>query len=252
MRFPLLLAAGWLANLGVALAAPPGYHPPRRYLNARNQPYMRPGMRLTVSGNLAYYNGDITNRLSDNTLRVGYGLGLSQVISPRVSVAAEASVLFLKAKDYYPSRGLSFDSNNGLLTATVRYNLLEDKSLYTSVNHKSTPGVVFVEAGLGAVLYNPTAYVADGLGHPVQLRPETNNRYPALAGVLPVGLGGTLRANSHLYLTLNALYYFTTTDLLDDISQRANPKQPDNFATLSLKAEFAFGKKKRRPLAHYD
>lgn len=252
MRFPLLLATFWLATLGAALAGPPGYHAPRRRYNARNQPYIRPAARLFVSGNLAYYNGDLTNRFADNTFQLGPGLGLTQALSPRFTFSSELSLLYLQAKDFYPGRGYSFESTNGLLQATLRYNIFEDKSMYSGLMQQPSPAQLFVEAGAGLLLTSPTAYQADGAGGRVQLPAEAGNSYPLLAGVFPVGLGGTLKASPHLYLTLDALYYFTTTDLLDDISQRANPKQPDNFATLSLKIEYAFHKKKGAPLVHFD
>ena len=253
MRFSLLLATLALAPLCAALAStPPGYHAPRRRYTARKQPYIRPAARIHFSGNLAYYNGDITSRFADNTFRLGYGVGFTQALSPRLTFSTELSAFYLKAKDFYPGRGYSFDSNNGLLQATLRYNLFEDKSMLTGLNQVSSPGQLFVEAGAGLLLTSPTAYQADGLGGVQQLLPETRAGYPLLAAAFPVGIGGTLRATPHLYFTLDALYYFTTTDLLDDISQRGNPKQPDNFATLTLKIEYAFGKKKRHPLTHDD
>ncbi|MGI4833057.1 MAG: hypothetical protein ACRYFK_06295 [Janthinobacterium lividum] len=252
MRNSLLLATSWLATLGAAQASPPGYHAPRRRYNARNQPYIRPAARLNANLNLAYYNGDLTNRLSDNTLRAGYGLGVTQALSPRFTFSTELSVFYLKAKDYYPGRGYRFESTNGLLQATLRYNIFEDKSMYAGLQQQSSPAQLFVEAGAALLLTSPTVYQNDGAGGATQLPAELGNSYPLVAGAFPVGIGGTLKASPHLYFTLDALYYFTTTDLLDDVSVRANPKQPDNFATLSLKIEYAFGKKKRAPLAHFD
>ncbi|NML66044.1 hypothetical protein HHL22_12595 [Hymenobacter sp. RP-2-7] len=252
MRTSPLFAILWLATLGAAHAGPPGYHAPRRRYNARNQAYIRPAARIHGSLNVAYYNGDLTNRLSDNTLRVGYGVGVTQALSPRFTFSSELSVLYLKAKDFYPGRGYSFESTNGLLQATLRYNIFEDKSMYSGLMQQSSPAQLFVEAGAGLLLTSPTAYQNDGAGGAIQLPAEGRNSYPLLAGAFPVGIGGTLKASPHLYFTLDALYYFTTTDLLDDISQRANPRQPDNFATLTLKVEYAFGKKRRVPLTHYD
>lgn len=252
MRFPLLLTTLWLATLGEAVASPPGYRAPRRRYSARHLAYIRPPGRIHASVNLGYYNGDLTNNFSDNTFRVGYGLGFTQALSPHLTFSTELAMLYLKAKDHYPARGYRFDSNNGLLHATLRYNIFEDKSMYVGLNKKPSPAQLFVEAGAGLLLTDPTAYQADGAGAVQQLPAETGSSYPQLAAVFPVGIGGTLKATPHLYFTLDALYYFTTTDVLDDFSQRANPKQPDNFATLTLKVEYAFGKKKPRTLVHYD
>lgn len=253
MRISTLLATCCLAAQGLtAWASPPGYHTPRRRYTSRNQAYVRPPLRIHLSSNLAYYNGDLTNRFQDNTFRPGFGLGLTQVLSPRFTFSSEVAIVQLKAKDQFPSRGYSFESTNGLLQGTLRYNLFEDKSLLVGLQKKESPGQLFLEAGAGLLLTSPTAYQADGAGGQQQLAPDTHAGYPLLAAAFPVGIGGTIRATPHLYFTLDALYYFTTTDLLDDVSRRGNPKQPDNFATLTLKVEYGLGHKKPRPLAHYD
>ncbi|MEJ7660071.1 MAG: hypothetical protein WKG07_10860 [Hymenobacter sp.] len=82
--------------------------------------------------------------------------------------------------------------------------------------------------------------------------PEPGNSYPAAALALPVGGGFTLRASPQLALTAEALYYFTTTDLLDDVSQRGNPKATDGLVTVTLKAEFSFKKGPGKPLVRND
>ena len=253
MRLPVLLATCCLAAQATAAwASPPGYHTPRRRYTARNIAYVRPPLRLHLSGNLAYYNGDLTSRLKDNTLRLGLGVGLTQVLSPRFTFSSEISYFYLKAKDQNTSRGYSFESTNGLLQATLRYHLFEDKSMYVGLQKKNMPAQLFLEAGAGLLLTSPTAYQADGIGGEQQLPPDTRQGYPLLAAAFPVGIGGTLKASNHLYFTLDALYYFTTTDLLDDVSRRGNPNQPDNFATVTLKIEYALGGNHRKPLARYD
>lgn len=238
-------------TLTAAQAAPPGYHAPRHYYTPRKQPYRRPPVRLTISGNLATYNGDITGRLADNTLRLGLGLGLVHALSPHLTYGLELSYFQLKAKDEYPSRGYSFESTNGLFTTFLRYNLFADKSMYIGQNYKPIVAQIFVQAGVGAVLYNPSLsqQTGDGL---VALPPEVRGGYPGVAGAFPVGGGVTLKVSRAVNFTLEGLYYFTTTDLLDDVSQRANPKMTDNFGTLTFKMEYAFYKKHGKPLVHND
>lgn len=253
MRLSTLFVTCCLAaQATAACASPPGYHSPRRRYTARNIAYVRPPLRLHISSNLAYYNGDLTNRFKDNTFRPGFGVGLTQVLGPRFTFSSELALVYLKAKDQNVSRGYSFEGTNGLLQATLRYHLFEDKSMYVGLQKKDMPAQLFLEAGAGLLLTSPTAYQSDGVGGEVQLRPDTFAGYPLLAAAFPVGIGGTLKASNHLYFTLDALYYFTTTDLLDDVSRRGNPKQPDNFATLTLKIEYALGGHRRKPLAHYD
>ena len=230
-----------------AVAAPPGYHSPRRFVTPKGQPYHRPRMRVNLGLNVGYYNGDLTNRLSDNKLRVGLNAGLAQTLSPHLTFALDLSYFHLRAKDYFPSRDLGFSSDNGLLTARLQYNLFADKSLFIGLNHHEVPVLVYVEAGAGALLYSP-----DASQYGVPLPPEPGHSYPGLAAVLPVGGGVTLRAAPRLALTLEGLYYFTSTDLLDDVSRRGNGDSLDSFATLTFKVEYTLGKKKLTPLVRND
>ncbi|WP_223652258.1 hypothetical protein [Hymenobacter psoromatis] len=243
----LLLSTLLSLSLSAAAARPPGYHPPRRYFTASNQPYYRPPVRVNAGVNLAYYNGDLTNRLSDNTLKMGLNLGLARELSPHLTFALDLSYLHLAAKDYYPSRGYRFTDDAGVLTALLRYNIIGDKQMLIGPSHKEMPLLVFVSGGGAALLYKPSLSRFDAA-----LPPEPGNSYPAAALALPVGGGLTLRASPYLAFTAEALYYFTTTDLLDDVSQRGNPGQPDGFATVTLKAEFSFKKGAGKVLVHND
>ena len=243
----LLFLATLLVASFSAAARPPGYHPPHRYFTASNQPYFRPAVRYNVGANLAYYNGDLTNRLGDNHLKVGLNLGLAHELSPHLTFALDLSYLHLTAKDYYPARGYSFTTDAGALTALLRYNLIGDKQMLIGPGHKEMPLLVFVSAGGAALLYSPSLRLRNEA-----LPPEPGNSYPAAALALPVGGGLTLRASPRLAFTAEALYYFTTTDLLDDVSKRGNPGQTDGFATVTLKAEFSFRKSAGKLLIHND
>lgn len=241
-----LLSAFVSAHLA-AVAGPPGYHAPRRFLTSDNQPYHRLPLRLNAGVNLAYYNGDLTNHFSDNKFKVGLNAGLAKTLSPHLTFALDLSYLHLAAKDIYPQRGYAFTSNNVLLTTLLRYNLFADKSMLIGPKHQEMPVLVFLSAGVGATLFNPSASLR---GMP--LPPEGNNTYPGLAAVLPVGGGVTLRASPRLAFTAEALYYFTSTDLLDDVKQRGNPNSTDDFATLTVKVEYSLGKSKGKLLIHND
>ncbi|RZK46596.1 MAG: hypothetical protein EOO59_19055, partial [Hymenobacter sp.] len=134
MRFSLLLAL--LGSSLTAVAGPPGYHAPRRFLTPSGQPYHRLPLRLTLGVNLAYYNGDLTGKLSNNSLRVGVNAGVTKTLSPHLTIATDLSYMHLKATDDFPARGYSFSSDNGLLTGRLQYNLFADKSLYIGPEHR--------------------------------------------------------------------------------------------------------------------
>ena len=250
----LLLSSLAAALPSVAQQGSPGYHMPKRLHNAEQYSYRRPPLRLTFGVNLATYNGDITSRLQDNKLRAGFGVGVVRPLSPHFSAVAELSYNKLKAVDQVAGRGLRFEGTNGVLTLMARYNFLADKSMNFGPSFASDSWQPFVQAGVGALLFDPVASV-DVSGMAVVLPPERRNSnymYPHLGGVLPVGAGVTYRLNPFFALTLEGMYYFTSTDLLDDVSARANANTLDKFATASFKLEFGLRSSKKKPLVHFD
>jgi hypothetical protein len=254
IRFVLAaLLSGSLAAAPVApaLASPADYHPPRHFYTPSHQPYRRLPTRLTFGVNFAYYDGDLKNRFSKHP---GFSLGLTRTLSPHFTFGADLAYIRLEAEDYDAIRGLRFTSTDGLLTTFVRYNLFADKSMYIGPNYRPTKAQLFLQGGVGLLLNNPKASVANPLppyGY-TALPPERRGGYPTLVGVLPVGAGVTLKASRSLYFTLEGLVYFTSTDLLDDVSQRANANKDDIFATAGLKIEYAFNKKHGKRLVHFD
>lgn len=251
MRSVLTALLGGSLAAAPALAAPADYYPPRHFYTSRHQSYHRPPARLTLGAGAAYYDGDLTNRISSHP---SFSLGLVRPLSPHLSFGVDLAYVRLEAQDYNVSRGLRFTSTGGALTTFVRYNLLADKSMYLGPQYRPTRAQLFVQGGVGLLL-NSAQASANNPELPygrVALPPERPGGYPTLAGVLPVGGGITLRASRALAFTLEGLVYFTSTDLLDDISQRASPEKKDNFATASLKLEYAFYRKRGKPLVHFD
>lgn len=249
MRTILLTIVGSLSTLA-ALASPPGYRPPRRFYTAQHEAYVRPSARLVLGVNTAYYNGDLTSSFNDNTYKPGGSIGLLVPLSPHVSYGLDATYFQLEAVDHNVSRGLRFTGDYEMLSTYVRYNLNGDRSMMVGQNHRDTPLLVFVQAGVGGLLYSPEA-TRNVDGTRVKL-PADPNGYPGLAVVLPVGGGVTLKASNHVAFTLEALYHFTSTDLLDNVAQ-ADKSRRDGFATGAFKVEFSFGGRGHgKPLSHGD
>jgi hypothetical protein len=256
IRFVLtaLLSGSLAVGLAApAQAAPADGRPPRHYYTPSHQPYRRLPTRLSFGFNVANYNGDLTGRLRDNTLRLGLSLGLVRTLSPHFTFGADLGYVKFKAVDQFPERGLRFNGTNALLTTFLRYNILADRSMYLGPNYRATTWQPFLQAGVGGMVYNPSV-AQQAFGVTTQLPAEGNNTatFSGVAAVLPVGAGVTLRASRSLYFTLEGLYYFTSSDLLDGISRRANPNSVDSFMTLGLKIEYAFYKKNGKPLVHFD
>ncbi|MFD1467718.1 outer membrane beta-barrel protein [Hymenobacter caeli] len=213
----------------------------RRHHDHYGRAYYLGPLRVSAGVGTAFYNGDLGNSLGDDFLGPALNLGVLYGLGPHWRVGGELGYFSMGARDYLPSRGLAFHSNNGLGTVFFRYDLLGDPSVY------ATPGTTrrvqpFVQAGLGALLYDPRAY--QGTQSPdsnTQYLPTERNDYPGLAAVLPIGAGVVVPLTDQLNLTLEGNYYLTSTDYLDDISQRGNPNQKDGFGTLMLKLDYALG-----------
>ncbi|MGI4870380.1 MAG: hypothetical protein ACRYFX_04285 [Janthinobacterium lividum] len=250
MRTLLLTALLGGALATTAQAGPPGYHAPRRLFTSKHQAYERLPLRLSFGLNTAYYNGDITGRFQDNTYQVGFDLGMVYTYSPRVTLGIEATYFQLKAKDSNADRGLRFVSSNYMLVPFLRYNLLEDKSMLLGTAYEPQRFQVYLQAGIGAVIYNPKAYQTSNGIFP--LITESKAAYPATAAVLPVGIGASYRVSSGVYLSLEGQYYFASTDLLDDVSQRGDSKTLDQFAIARFKMEFTIPHKHGKPLVRFD
>ena len=228
-----------------------GYRSPRKlHTLSSQQGYRLPPLRFSLGVNTAYYNGDITSKFSDNSYRIGGDIGVMQPISPRVTLGVEFTYFQLKAKDSQPDRGLRFTSDNFMLVPFLRYNFIADRSMYLGVGQRAQPLQVYFEVGVGAIRYDPKSYLA--ANGPTPLIPESKGGYPATAAVAPVGLGISYRVSKGVYLGLEGLYYFSSTDLLDDVSQRGNSKNLDQFAVANFKFEFTLPTKKGKPLVHFD
>lgn len=223
-----------------AAQAGPGQR--RRFIDGQGRVYYRGPLRVTLGGGVALYNGDLASSLRDNFPGLSVSAGLLYRVRPHLLVGAEGSYFRVGARDQSPERGLAFQGDNGLGTVFVRYELLPDGSSYAN-NQGRVPIVQpYLKAGVGLLLYDPKSYLGTarptaGTGY---LAPERND-YPALAGVLPLAAGLSVQATDLLRLSLEGAYYFTTTDLLDDVSARGNPAQKDGFGTIELKLEYQIG-----------
>lgn len=224
-------------------AAQTGRRQQRRFIDRQGRAYFRGPLRATFGAGATLYNGDLASGLADNFPGVSLNLGLLYRLRPHLVVGAEAGYFHLGARDQAPERGLAFQSDNGLGTVFLRYELLRDGTVYVTNFGDEAPRIQpYVQAGAGLLLYNPKAYF--GRARPTAstafLAPERND-YPALAAVLPVAAGLSVRATNQVSVGLQGTYYFTSTDHLDDVSARGNPNHNDGFGTLEVKLEYKLG-----------
>ncbi|OGX86404.1 hypothetical protein BEN48_13055 [Hymenobacter glacialis] len=242
MRFRALIFGIVAAGIFSSHSALAQYHYKVRHYDSQGRPYYRGPLHLTLAGGTALYDGDLGNSPSNNFFGAAVSVGVLQRLTPHFHIGSELSYAYLGARDQAKERGLAFASNNGMGTLFFRYDLFRDESIYASSLAEAPTFQLYVQAGAGLLLYNPRAY--NGTERPTAnttyLNPERND-YPALAGVLPVGGGFSVRVLDRLRAGLEANYYFTSTDQLDDANTRLGGASlnKDGFATVMLKLDYS-------------
>ncbi len=214
-----------------------------RHYNAQGRPYYQGPLHITLAGGTGLYNGDLGNRPDDNFYGLAGSLGVLYRLTPHWHLGSEFSYVSLGARDNLLDRGLAFTSHNGLGTAFLRYDLLADESVFAASNGDSPIFQVYVQGGVGLLLYNPQAYLGTSRAssNTSFFAPERND-YPALAGTFPVGAGFSVHLFDRWRAGLEGNYYFTTTDQLDDISNKrlgGASANTDGFGTLMLKLDYS-------------
>ncbi|TGE27571.1 hypothetical protein [Hymenobacter metallicola] len=212
----------------------------KRHFTNSARPYHRGPLYFTLGGGAAFYNGDLAESFADNLPGPSGSIGVLYLVRPRVMVGSELSLFKLGAKDQLPERGYAFQGKNGALTGFVRYELVRDESQFADSRGSAALIKPYVKAGAGFLLYTPESYLGDGRPVPsTTFLTAERNDYPATALIAPVGLGLVVRLLPNLNATAEGSYYFTTTDHLDDISQRGNATRNDGFGLVELKLEYS-------------
>ena len=244
MRIRALIFGALAAGVFSGQTAKAQFHPQVRRYNHQGRAYYAGPLRLTLGGGTALYNGDLGNSPGNNFFGPALSLGVLYRLTPHLHLGSEFSYANLGARDQLTERGLAFVSNNGLGTVFFRFDLLPDESVFAASMAEAPIFQVFVQGGAGLLLYDPHSYFGttkfptDYTGF---LAPERND-YPAMAGVAPVGGGFGVRLTDQLRANLEANYYFTTTDQLDDVSSKRlgeASKSNDGFGTVMLKLEYS-------------
>lgn len=225
----LLLGAALLLPLATRAQAP------RRHFDAQGRVFFRGPLRLTAGGGAALYFGDLGG------LRPGPAVsgGVVYTWRPHWAVGGDVSWFQLAATDKLTTRGISFRGRNVSLTGFVRYEPLRDPSWYGATRNQYARFKPFLQAGGGYAIYNPKAYLGVNIpGADEGFLPPERTDYPGTALVAPVGGGFSVNVLPQLWISALALYTFTSTDHLDDVSRRGNSAQNDGYATFELKAEY--------------
>ena len=228
-----------------ALAARPAAAQHRqqvRHYNHQGRPYYQGPLHVTLAGGTGFYDGDLGNGLADNFYCPAGSLGVLYRLTPHLHLGSELSYVPLGARDHLPERGLAFTSRNGLGTVFFRYDLLADESVFAASNTDAPVFQAYVQGGVGLLLYNPRSYQGTSRNSSTGYFTPERNDYPALAGAFPIGAGFSVHLFDRWRAGLEGNYYFTTTDQLDDISNKrlgGASVNRDGFGTLMLKLDYS-------------
>lgn len=242
MRFSALIF-GVLASVALSTqTAQAQYHYKVRHYNSQGRPYYRGPVQLTVGGGTALYNGDLGNSPSNNFFSPAFSLGLRYRLTPHWHIGAEGSYVKMGARDQAKERGFAFTSTNGVGTATLRYDLIADQSVFAASLADAPIFQVYVQAGAGLILFDPKVYLGTerATDNTAFLPPERND-YPALSGVAGPGGGISVRLTDLLTVGIEGNYYFSTTDQLDGIHARLGGASANNdgFGTVMLRLDYS-------------
>lgn len=177
------------------------------------------GYVISLGLGTASYHGDLVSPQLNFDLKGAANIGIELPVQGRFSLRGELMWYRIanavdKTEDvnnHFFVRNLSFKSSNYDLS------VLGILQITPNSPRPRTDLSTYVIAGIGGTYYNPKAELN---GTTYNLRPLMTEGvdYGEIAFVIPVGAGATYRLNYDWSIGLEAIYRFTTTDYLDDVS----------------------------------
>lgn len=215
--------------------------------HAQSQAYVHEG-EVGFLGGAAHYFGDLNNRGAVNRPKQVFGIFVRKQVGNYVAVRFSANYAALGYSDRHSSIDFNRRRNLSFNTSVFEMALQGDFNFYRfepySDEYFFTP---YVTLGVGAFNFNPYAYLK---GEKHYLRPlgtegQGSAAYPDrrfyrnMAACFPLGMGIKYNIARNLNLTVEAVYRFTRTDYLDDVSgtyagAQAFPPNPDGSPSLSF------------------
>jgi hypothetical protein len=181
-----------------------------------------------IMGGTSQYFGDLNPDYHFNTPKIVMGLFFRKQITDYIAVRIEGQFSQLGYTDAYNTqnafdlrRNLSFNTNVWQLGFQGDFNFF--RFIPGDGDHRATPYLTF---GIGMFSFDPYAYL-DGqkyylreLGTEGQAAGyEGRKPYNNIAAYIPLGLGYKYNLNPKMNISIEAVYNFTTTDYLDDVSK---------------------------------
>jgi hypothetical protein len=181
-----------------------------------------------VMGGASQYFGDLNPDMHFNTPKIAMGLFFRKQITDYIAVRVEGQFSQLGYSDVYNTqnafdlrRNLSFNTNVWQLGLQGDFNFF--RFIPGDGDHRATP---YLTIGVGMFSFDPYAYL-DGqkyylreLGTEGQtVGYDGRKPYNNIAAYIPIGLGYKYNLNPKMNIAIEAVYNFTTTDYLDDVSK---------------------------------
>lgn len=190
---------------------------------------------LSVGTGSATYFGELNHSYFPNKDISVINTGIEARLLSRFSARISGNYYKIDGADknapdssLYRQRNLSFKSKNFQFGLDIIYYFKG----YQGDFYKRWKFDPYVYVGAGLTHYNPATEFS---GQTVLLRElETEGEeYGSWAGAFPLGLGGKFRVNDFVNINLEASYFYTTTDYLDDVSKNYTTT-PQNILTEAL------------------
>ncbi|MGK7390740.1 MAG: DUF6089 family protein [Candidatus Cyclobacteriaceae bacterium M2_1C_046] len=222
---------------------------------------------LTVGTGTTSYFGDLNDPGDRFDSKPNANIGLQYFFDERFGARAEVTWFQLEGtdEDVYPSRNLSFKSNNFELNVIGIFDIIPHGRRFYQ-REAVTP---YVFAGVGLVYFNPKAEY-QGETYALQPLQTEGVDYSRVAFVVPFGGGVKFKASPFINIGIEVGYRHAFTDYMDDVSTtyvdksgapeieraladrrpevdlprwepghiRGNPEDNDGYAILNLKLEY--------------
>ena len=188
--------------------------------------FFKPEFKYSHGPTLTYLQGD----LGIPKLGAGYGVSLESKILPTVELSTGIRYFSLNGIDHSPERQLSFCGKYFHYNALGRYFFIYDK-IKTSegIKKPSQKVTAYVTTGISLMYFsaNPSRY-----GFKYSTNSMQVNR---LAVNFPIGFGLSIKLSENTSIIPEALYYATSTDLLDGII--SDSELSDHYGLFNIRFE---------------
>lgn len=207
-------------------------------VSAQEQAFVHEGEFGFTIGSSQYF-GDLNPNPRFNTPKIAVGAFFKKQFGGYVALRVAANYAFLGYSDRYNTdnefmyrRNLSFNTNIYELSVQGDFNFF--KLIPGDAWLRYTPYITF---GIGAFYYNPYTYYQ---GQKVFLRPlgtegqgstayPSRKEYGTMAVCFPIGLGYKYNISRRMNIGVEAVYRFTTTDYIDDVSGTYAPNAQPHY-----------------------